>query len=397
MESNPTKFTVIIPTRERADTLGPCLRTVVHQNYDNLEILVSDNLSQDRTEQVVRGIGDSRVKYINTGRRVGMSANFEFALSHIKDGWVTYLGDDDGLLPNALDFADKVIRKTGCKAISSKWHHYTWPNFDGIARPNWLTVRMGKGYVIRNAKLGLIAALRGKHSYLELPGIYIGGFADYQTLARLRNNSGKFFCSRTPDVYAAVALASALDTYVYIDQPLAICGASAHSIGASHFGWSRNASASAVFDSEAEIPFHRALGDGKVRSIHLLLYEAYLQASHLHNDFADASMSEQLALSIAHSPNGTSSVEDCCKAIAEAQGLDFGAIRKSARRIALKSKVRRTYAKLRSPFCEFAIDGRSLGLMDVFDASIACQSLYFQSTSNSLWKIKKVLRKFSTG
>src|SRR5205809_506976 len=397
MENNPTKFTVIIPTRERADTLGPCLRTVVHQNYDNWRSLGRDQLNEERTKQIVRGIGDSRVKYINTGRRVGMCANFEYALSHIKDGWVTYLGDDDGLLPNALDFADKVIRKTGCKAISSKWHHYTWPNFDGIARPNWLTVRMGKGYVIRNAKLGLIAALRGKHSYLELPGIYIGGFADYQTLARLRNNSGKFFCSRTPDVYAAVALASALDTYVYIDQPLAICGASAHSIGASHFGWSRNASASAVFDSEAEIPFHRALGDGKVRSIHLLLYEAYLQASHLHNDFADASMSEQLALSIAHSPNGTSSVEDCCKAIAEAQGLDFGAIRKSARRIALKSKVRRTYAKLRSPFCEFAIDGRSLGLMDVFDASIACQSLYFQSTSNSLWKIKKVLRKFSTG
>src|SRR5438034_11015688 len=112
MENNPTKFTVIIPTRERADTLGPCLRTVVHQNYDNLEILVSDNLSQDRTEQVVRGIGDSRVKYINTGRRVGMSANFEFALSHSKDGWVTYLGCDDRLLPNALDYADKVRRNT---------------------------------------------------------------------------------------------------------------------------------------------------------------------------------------------------------------------------------------------------------------------------------------------
>src|SRR5207249_11251736 len=112
MENNPTKFTVIIPTRERADTLGPCLRPVVHQNYDNLEILVSDNFSQDCTEQVVRAIGDSRLKYINTGRHGRMSANFMIVISHIKDGLFIYLGDDDSLLPNALEFAARIIRKT---------------------------------------------------------------------------------------------------------------------------------------------------------------------------------------------------------------------------------------------------------------------------------------------
>jgi hypothetical protein len=31
-----------------------------------------------------------------------MSRNYGFAFSHIKDGWITYLGDDDGFLPNAL-------------------------------------------------------------------------------------------------------------------------------------------------------------------------------------------------------------------------------------------------------------------------------------------------------
>ena len=46
-----TKFTVIVPTRERADTLHYCLQTIVRQKYDNLQILVSDNFSQDDTEQ----------------------------------------------------------------------------------------------------------------------------------------------------------------------------------------------------------------------------------------------------------------------------------------------------------------------------------------------------------
>src|SRR6516225_10445279 len=138
-----TKFTVIVPTRERPDTLYHCLQTIVRQRYSNFDILVSDNFSQDNTEQVVRSIGDSRIRYINTGRRVGPSRNFDFALSHVKDGWITYLGDDDGLVPHALALANNVIRETGCKALSSKWHHYFWPNFDGAFPPNFLSIRIG--------------------------------------------------------------------------------------------------------------------------------------------------------------------------------------------------------------------------------------------------------------
>jgi glycosyltransferase involved in cell wall biosynthesis len=46
-----TKFKVIVPTRERADTLYYPLQTLVRQRYNNFEILVSDNFSQGNTEQ----------------------------------------------------------------------------------------------------------------------------------------------------------------------------------------------------------------------------------------------------------------------------------------------------------------------------------------------------------
>ncbi len=74
------KFTVIIPTRERADTLYYSLKTCVTQDYDDLEILVSDNFSQDNTREVVESFKDPRIRYINTGKRVSMSDNWEFAV-----------------------------------------------------------------------------------------------------------------------------------------------------------------------------------------------------------------------------------------------------------------------------------------------------------------------------
>lgn len=128
MTSGASKFTVIIPTRERCDTLQSSLRTCVAQDYDNLEIVVSDNASQDRTREVVASFKDPRIRYVNPGRRVSMSHNWEFALSRVTDGYVTIMGDDDGVLPNAIKELDVLTRETGAKAVN--WMHgfYGWPN-----------------------------------------------------------------------------------------------------------------------------------------------------------------------------------------------------------------------------------------------------------------------------
>ena len=77
MEQKP--FTIIVPTRERADILIHTLRTCTMQDYDRLSILVSDNYSQDDTRAVVDSLRDPRIKYINPGRRLSMAHHYEFA------------------------------------------------------------------------------------------------------------------------------------------------------------------------------------------------------------------------------------------------------------------------------------------------------------------------------
>ena len=37
-------FSVVIPTRERADTLHYCLKSCIAQAFEDVEFLVSDNL-----------------------------------------------------------------------------------------------------------------------------------------------------------------------------------------------------------------------------------------------------------------------------------------------------------------------------------------------------------------
>ena len=135
------KLTVVIPTRERADTLFHTLRTVLEQEYENLEILVSDNASIDNTRQVVSQFSDVRLRYINTGNRIGMSENWEFALSHVTGDFVMYLGDDDGLLPNACNDIASIINNSGTRALI--WNKATYKRkgmHKSIRRTPWLSV-----------------------------------------------------------------------------------------------------------------------------------------------------------------------------------------------------------------------------------------------------------------
>lgn len=221
-------LSVIIPTRERADTLFHTLRTVVEQDYEKLEIIISDNASTDNTEKVVRGYTDKRLRYINTGKRLGMSENWEFALSHVTGDFVMYLGDDDGLLPNACSDVANIISKTNTKAVIWNKPNYNWPSISNM--PNTVTLKSAYDLCEMDGNIVLKGVASGRTSYGRLPVLY-SGFISIESIINIKEKTGHFFQSITPDVYSGIVLAEELKTYLYSFRPFSINGGSYHSNG----------------------------------------------------------------------------------------------------------------------------------------------------------------------
>jgi len=338
--SEPQRFTVVVPTRERADVLRYCLQTLVAQDYADFGIVVSDNFSQDDTRAVVESFSDPRIRYLNTGRRLSMSDNWEFALGHVDDGWVTIIGDDDGLLPDSLSRAAAIAAETGVRAIRSSVCAYRWPSLTGRTCGH-LLIPTRSGIRTRDCSEWLGRVMDARASYPDLPMLYNGGFVDMAVLRSLRDRTGRFYRSCIPDVYMAIAIASVLDRYAWSAVPLAINGASGHSTGTSQFsGQARSAASPAArFVTEGNLPFHPDLPlmpDGHYPpSYQALVYESWLQTADLRNADAGTTHARQLELVLATTGRYRGDMELWGREFAAMHGLDFDRARARAARTKL--------------------------------------------------------------
>jgi glycosyltransferase involved in cell wall biosynthesis len=97
---------VCIPTRNRADWLGETVRSVLAQTYTDLEVCVSDNLSDDHTQDVLRSFDDPRLRHSRSTELLPITVNWNRAFAMARGRYLTLLPDDDLMV--AENLAGKV-------------------------------------------------------------------------------------------------------------------------------------------------------------------------------------------------------------------------------------------------------------------------------------------------
>jgi glycosyltransferase involved in cell wall biosynthesis len=103
--------TIALTTYNRADTyLKEALGSAVAQTYPNLEIVVSDNGSSDATEDVVKSVGDPRIRYFRHPTNIGVTNNANFCVQEAHGDYLLLLHDDDAV---DKDFVEACIDALG--------------------------------------------------------------------------------------------------------------------------------------------------------------------------------------------------------------------------------------------------------------------------------------------
>jgi hypothetical protein len=224
------KFSVVIPTRDRAETLRHALRTCLSQKIDAYEVIVSDNHSSPATRAVVDAIGSEKVRYVRTPAPLAMSSSWEFAVSHARGEYVLLIGDDDGLLPHSLLTLDKLTQEKAAPVIRWEPAYYTWPTFALADQANYLRVPMGRGLREVSAIETIRAVIGFRTVYTALPMFYNAAI-HRSIIDTLRQRTGRVFPHPVPDVYSGFAVAAVAGRYLSTDLPMSVAGQSGASNG----------------------------------------------------------------------------------------------------------------------------------------------------------------------
>jgi glycosyltransferase involved in cell wall biosynthesis len=224
------RFSIVIPTRNRSRTLYYSLQTCLAQNFASFEIVVCDNCSSPETKQVVDSLESDRINYIRSDISLAMSDNWELALSHAQGEYVIVIGDDDGLLPNALTDLDHFIAVTGAKAIRWAVATYMWPDVEGVLAANKIHIPTPTQTILIDSHQVIQSVIEGKKDYSFLPMLYYSAI-HRELIQDLKNRTGRIFKGSCPDVYTAFTVGYISKTHYLLGKPLSIVGFSGKSNG----------------------------------------------------------------------------------------------------------------------------------------------------------------------
>jgi glycosyltransferase involved in cell wall biosynthesis len=97
----PLKVSVVVPTYNRAHSVGEAIRSVLRQTYADLELIVVDDGSSDDTAARVQQCSDSRVRYIRQ-ENAGVSAARNRGVSTARGELIAFIDSDDVWKPEKL-------------------------------------------------------------------------------------------------------------------------------------------------------------------------------------------------------------------------------------------------------------------------------------------------------
>lgn len=161
------KVSIIVPMYNAEKTIKTCIESIISQTYKNIEIIVINDGSKDRSLDLVKNFDDSRINLI-TIENSGPSSARNLGIKKATGAYVQFVDSDDYLEPNMTEFLVNEIKKNGNDLVIDGYYMHS----NDRIKPVLFRKRIYKNKVIRDQilnmyKEGLLNSLWNKLYKIE--------------------------------------------------------------------------------------------------------------------------------------------------------------------------------------------------------------------------------------
>jgi glycosyltransferase involved in cell wall biosynthesis len=189
------KFSIVIPTYNRADIISKSLDSIYAQTYKDWEIIIVDNASTDNTAEIMAEyIRKGNLRYIVNDRNYERSYSRNRGIQLAAGDFVTLLDSDDVLYPDCLQKAADFIALNPNTKFFHCLYEILGEDYKRIKRPVFPTVTnplksIAKGNFISNIGVFYRKDILEKVKFDEDPIII--GVEDYDFVLNMLLYTGK--------------------------------------------------------------------------------------------------------------------------------------------------------------------------------------------------------------
>ena len=164
MSDSPPAVSILLPVRNGAPFLHAALASLLAQTLPDFEVLVLDDGSSDGSPALARSLADPRIRVIEDGRHMGLSARLNQGVQLARANLVARMDADDICLPRRLELqqafltAHPGVDLVGCRAavfrdgeilgllpyaadhealVARPWHTIPLPHPTWMGRRDW--------------------------------------------------------------------------------------------------------------------------------------------------------------------------------------------------------------------------------------------------------------------
>ena len=121
-------FSIVIPTRDRADLLSSLIWSILDQDFASFEILLCDNSTNNLTQELLGKFNDDRILNIRTGN-LGMSENYNTGINSASGKYLICISDKGLLKQGALGYLSKLILSEKHECITWALDSFVYPGY----------------------------------------------------------------------------------------------------------------------------------------------------------------------------------------------------------------------------------------------------------------------------
>lgn len=117
MSSQPL-VSICIPVFNGEKYINETMDCVLGQTYKNIEVIISDNCSTDRTIELIKNYNDARVKIFSNEKNMGIKYNYLKVFTYATGKYLMFMGADDGMALTTIEKEVAILEDERYKDVS---------------------------------------------------------------------------------------------------------------------------------------------------------------------------------------------------------------------------------------------------------------------------------------